>query len=451
MTVDIVIQHSNPEEMVSVYPRILVFSPEPFNLERGCGITLTNLFAGWPVASLACLYLSEWVKPDTSVCPHHLGLTQYCDSSLKTKVTVAPSRDSESKPSKNRIWSLLSTLDKKLGIWQWRVLSRNLPPSAVQWIVDFSPQVIYCPINSPTILCLFKKLVAVTRVPSVVHVYDDWIAIVGENGSLTGRVFGMILENKLQRALVAAAGRMTIGEEMGRQYCRRYGVPFLSFQNPPSAGVWLAYGRNNWTAGVPFRFRFFGNIYPDGNLDSLRRFAEILEYVVVSGCHALFEVYTTQEAMNQYCSLFADNAHTVFYPVVQKDEDMALLYGTADSLVLAYNTDRLGRRAFGLSMPTKLPTYLLSGTPMVVYAPADSAVTRLIREEDCGFYLAPEESKELGANRLVAFISNEAGRENWAKRGRAVAHRFTADIVRPAFQNALIQAVEHSSGKPHER
>jgi hypothetical protein len=35
------------------HPRVLVFSPEPFNRERGCGITLINLFVGWPEDRLA--------------------------------------------------------------------------------------------------------------------------------------------------------------------------------------------------------------------------------------------------------------------------------------------------------------------------------------------------------------------------------------------------------------
>lgn len=432
------------------YPRVLIFSPEPFNRERGCGITLRNLFAGWPAESLACLHLSEEVVPDTSVCHRHLGLAHLSRSVPKLQARLPAPRRRLAGPSRRRLGSLLKQFDKKVGIRQWQVLFRRLQPGVVQWVAGFAPQVIYCTINSPAMLCLFQQLIAVTPVPAVVHVYDDWIAVAGDNGSLTGAMLGMVLGRRLHRALAGASVRMTIGDEMGRQYQRRYGMEFLPFQNPPSAEIWLALGRNNWTPGVPFRFRFVGNLYHDGNVQALRAFAEIVEAIHVQGLRVLLEVFTTLDALHRFGPLFGACPHTTFYPVVQSDEEMAGLYGTSDALVVAYDSTPRSRLAFGLSMPTKLPTSLLSGTPIVVYAPADSAVAKLICEEDCGLYLAPEEHKEVTARRLASFVTEVSSRERWARRGREVARRFSADVVRPAFQNALIRAGEYSIERQRE-
>ena len=51
----------------------------------------------------------------------------------------------------------------------------------------------------------------------------------------------------------------------------------------------------------------------------------------------------------------------------------ALLAGT-DLLVLPYNFDARSARYIRLSLPTKAPAYMISGTPILVYAPGDVAM-----------------------------------------------------------------------------
>lgn len=431
------------------FPRVLVVSPEPFNRERGCGITLMNLFAGWPAERLACIHLTDAMWPDSSVCHQHLSLARFSQNGAKPN-TKTPSFIGRLAKSMQRVFlSLGKQFARKIGIRPWLLLFQRISIGTDQWVADFAPQVVYCPINSPAMLCLFQQLIEGSSIPAVVHVYDDWIAVAGDTGVIAGVLFRMELDRRLRGAFARASVCMAIGDEMARQYHRRYGHEFLSFQNPPSANVWLASGRNNWVPGTPFRFRFLGNMYEDGNVQALKTFAEMVEAVEVGGVHVMFDVFTTLEGIQRYGPLFAGYPHTTFHRVLETVEEMAILHGTADALVLAYNTDACSRRAFGLSMPTKLPTSLLSGTPIIVYASAESAVAKMICGEDCGFYLSPEEPMEVAAVQLANFIADAEARERWGKRGRVIARRFTGDVVRPAFQNVLIEAADYSKGKPH--
>lgn len=438
--------HSQPT--LKSYPRVLVFSPEPFNRELGCGITLTNLFAGWPSDRLACVYVYDDVVPDTSVCHCHMSIAQ-C---LSVAPLVNATKHSHSREAtqffRSGLKTVIGNLDKTVGIRQWLNIYPRIPTAVTEWAASFAPQVIYCPLNSAGVLCLFEKWVAIAPVPTVLHVYDDWISVVGDNGSLTGGLFGLVLKHRLRRAFARAAVRMTIGDEMGRQYRQRYGMEFHSYQNPPSAEVWLAHGRNQWASGTPFRFRFFGSIYERGNLEALQAFAEIVEIVGDAGFRVTFELFTTTRGMERYQRGFAGYPSTKFHLAGQKDEYIAQLHGTADALIMAYNSCEHNQHALGLSMPTKLPTSLLSGTPIIAYAPADSALVKLIMQHDCGFHLPQEHSKTTSADRLIMFMSNTRERERLGRRGRALAGRFTANVVRPRFQNEVIQAAEYPSGTP---
>jgi hypothetical protein len=57
------------------YPRILVVTGNNFNLVTGGGITLTNLFRGWPADRLANLH-DDATPVDRTVCRNFYRLTE---------------------------------------------------------------------------------------------------------------------------------------------------------------------------------------------------------------------------------------------------------------------------------------------------------------------------------------------------------------------------------------
>lgn len=61
--------------MTQDYPRILVVTGNNFNLVTGGGITLTNLFRGWPADRLANLH-DDATPVDRTVCRNFYRLTE---------------------------------------------------------------------------------------------------------------------------------------------------------------------------------------------------------------------------------------------------------------------------------------------------------------------------------------------------------------------------------------
>jgi hypothetical protein len=426
------------------FSRVLIVSSEPFNMERGTGITLSNLFRGWPADRLACLYYLP-LTPDASVCTRHIRLSADTEASPTTPVQPASDRSParESFLRRLRRW-----LNRVVGISPWLAFRRQLPATTAEWVRAYQPDCIYCPISGAPMVTFLQQIKALLpAVPVVAHVYDDWISVAGNTGALTGPLWGAVMRRMFTAVLREADACLAIGEVMAQEYARRYGLSFQAFQNPPETQPWLRYGKQEWTAGTPFCFRFTGNIYDGGNLQALLTFAEMVEAVCQGGTPAVLELYVPPEALAEIMPAFSAYPHVSLYPTVASDDAMAQLYGRADALVLAYNADQRGGQWMRFSMPTKIPTILVSGVPLVVSAPHGSAVETLVREHACGCLLATDAPLSARVSQLTRFIADDALRAEQAQRGRELAlSTFTADVVRPRFRQVLTDVVSRRMG-----
>jgi len=59
---------------MTAHPRILVISPVKFNQQTGSGVTMGNLFRGWPINSIAQIHSENWTTPDFRVCQQYFYL-----------------------------------------------------------------------------------------------------------------------------------------------------------------------------------------------------------------------------------------------------------------------------------------------------------------------------------------------------------------------------------------
>jgi glycosyltransferase involved in cell wall biosynthesis len=303
----------------------------------------------------------------------------------------------------------------------------------------------YCPINNRNALILAHKIMKVVNMPVISHVYDDWISFLDKRegrgiARLVGRLIRKRTEARLRKILTMSKLRMTIGDEMSKQYSSRYNLDFLTFQNAPDPEVWLTNGKKDWSRKNPFIIRFTGTAYDKGNLQALVSFAEAVEATTNQGLPILLEIYTTKDAIEKFASLFDKFTKTVLLQTVSESVQMAKLYGSADALLIAYNFEDNSIKWLGMSMPTKLPTYLLSGTPTIVYAPQKTAVTSFFRESGCGYVISSRCNSTDLSRMILDFIENEEMRKQFGLRSREIAiNKFSARVIRPMFHDALIK------------
>ncbi len=431
------------------YPRILVVTGNNFNLVTGGGITLTNLFRGWPADRIANMH-DDATPVDRTVCKNFYRLTEQDIRWVWPFSLVRRSYGHVKRLSGDREGPAgapaASAATSSINIAR-RFIGDSTPKRAhltrdlTAWVNEFRPTLLYGFLGSLEQVDLTRQLARRWAIPLVVHMMDDWPAVL-HTGGLLGPVIGPILRRELKATLHEAVARFAICEEMCEEYQQRYGHPFQPFQNALDVERWLPDSRINWKAGTPFILRYAGSIVPDGQRESLRDLARAIARLSAEAIDVQLWIHSPPQE-SAYLRDLASHAVRIEGPPDPKSI-AALLAGT-DLLVLPYNFDARSARYIRLSLPTKAPAYMISGTPILVYAPGDVATARYATREGWG-YVVDSRSEERLMLAVRTLMQNESLREQLGRRAQQVAlARHDASVVRSVFWTALCEASRKSA------
>jgi glycosyltransferase involved in cell wall biosynthesis len=118
--------------------------------------------------------------------------------------------------------------------------------------------------------------------------------------------------------------------------------------------------------------------------------------------------------------------------------ELPKIFSSADILLLANDFDKLGISYLKFSMPTKASEYMISGTPILVYAPEEAAVLKTLKHNECGYCLSKRGKTEIMCA-IRFLISNEEYRKKISQNSVNYAKQFfDAEKVRTDFQNLFI-------------
>jgi glycosyltransferase involved in cell wall biosynthesis len=216
-----------------------------------------------------------------------------------------------------------------------------------------------------------------------------------------------------------------------------YGYPFLPFQNALDVERWLPDSRTDWKAGTPFVLRYVGSIVPDGQRESLRDIARAVARLSADGIDVQLWIHSPAHE-SAYLRDLSSPAVRIEGPPDPKS--IARLLAGTDLLVLPYNFDARSARYIRLSLPTKAPAYMISGTPILVYAPGDVATARYATQEGWGYVVATR-GEEAVMSAVRTLMQHTSLREQLGRRAREVAvARHDASVVKAAFWTALCDA-----------
>lgn len=438
-------------------PRILLISPSVFNEYSGGGVMLTNLFRGWPGDRIAMLH-SDQFPADQSVCqrfyqlgpsevrwmwPFSLVQHRLSHSFHASATGPAPGgtrtsrgRHAPSAPAWRR--------------WGTRLLGEEFPrqvritPPLRQWLLEFRPQLIYTLLGNLTYLQLVRQVAALLQLPVAVHMMDDWPAVLYRRG-----LFGAQLRRRMQRELrdllSGAALRMGICEPMCRAYEARHGLPFLPFQNALDLPAWRAQARPDSRVHAPVRLVYTGSIVPSAQLNSLRDICDAVAALYRSGMPVELTIHSPGSMQPAYRAALERGPSVRLEPAADNDT-VASVLTSADLLVLPVNFDTESVRYVRYSMPAKVPAYMISGTPVLVYGPREAASVQYALDEGWGFVVTQRSLTAL--TEAVQLLATDMHlRESLRQRAQHLAaENHDAAKVRPAFQQALAQASAYAPG-----
>jgi glycosyltransferase involved in cell wall biosynthesis len=364
------------------YPRVLVLATVSFNLEAGGGVTMTNLFRGWPSNRIAQIYSNGVNNKDKSVCR-----TYYHIPAVDRQFEIA-----EGRPLFGR--SALSAAMRRGGARRlFRVTSQF--QEAIAFARKFKPDVAYVrPMDKPSCYWWFcRDLCRLLDIPYVTHIMDDWPARYehdtkqnaseGPPTGMRGSLKAARLRRSLQSLCDGAAANLAISPEMAAAFNERYKSRFTAFHNAVDVTHWeqKAEPRPSGTPGRdrPYVIRYLGAVVPDKELDSLKDIALATRRLADEGRKIRFEIHCGP-AWNETVDTHLTDGDIVGRGAFLSQDELPGALSQADLLVLPMNFDERSMRYVGYSMQTKGPEYMASGTPILVYGPPSNPNVRYAKD-----------------------------------------------------------------------
>jgi glycosyltransferase involved in cell wall biosynthesis len=417
-------------------PRVLFITSAAFNHVSGGGITFSNLFRGWPADRIATVH-NDTTPVATDVCHlyYRLGEREITTWPILARLRTAAAAPAGPTSAAGAAPSVLRRLKSAIfgdGLPERGILS--VPLAA--WIESFQPDIIYTILGSTGMMALIEQVQRRFALPLVVHFMDDWQSAIHRGGLLSA------LQRRHMHALVArlvaaSSLRLGIGDAMCEEYATRFGRPFRPFQNTVDIARWAPLAKRDAAVGAPIRLLYTGSVLGFAQADSLVECCAAIALLRGEGLQIELDIYSPPaQTAPLRDRLLCDRAIRL-HDVISDDETYFRTLAQADILLLPVNFDAHSVRYIRLSMPTKVPSYLVSGTPVLVYGPSGVAQVDYARAAGWGHVVdRPDRAALMEAiKRLAGDIALRQTLSTAAR--RIAAERHDSTIVRAGFQAAL--------------
>lgn len=409
---------------------------------------MSNLFSGWDKNNLAVVatYISN---PSFEVCEkyYRLGSLEYkprfpfnlnpWSGTLDSGIITPHAYSNSEKTTSNIKIPLIKILYEKVlaitGLVHYK-RKFKISDELLRWIKDFSPDIIYSQLASLEEIRLVNDLYKLLKLPGAVHIMDDWPQTISD-GYFPKFLWKKIINREFRALLSDTSLFFSISEAMTDEYLKRYGIRFFPFHNPVVAEDWLPFSKNYWEIEGEFKILYTGRI-GKANGKAIIFMAKIINELNLKETRIKLDIYTPD--YNSSDALSIKDLRGVYINQTVHYNMMPSLMSHHDLLFLPLDFDEEGIRFAQYSMPTKTSEYMISGTPVLVFADLRTALAKYATEERWA-YVVSENNKGALINAVNELSSSISLRKSYAEKARETAMRNeNAQIVRENFRRALM-------------
>lgn len=450
MTSKLLISSDNGRHLI--YPRVLVVTSSNFNLYTGTGILLTNLFKGWPISNIAIVHKDDF-QNEISLCnnSYKLSFKDYAfPLSMLSSINKENSKNSEIfskvKPASFRRKvinfliakvnprSVYEKLNDVLGgpeVYSKYILSEPLK----DWINQFNPQILYCHVSSLMNIRFVSELQKSLRIPLCIHIMDDWF-----NVRYTKGIFASKLKTNFHKEfktlLEQTSLRMGIGRKMCDAYEKEFGYSFQPFSNAVDPRIWLNQNSSKQNANEIFRIVYSGTINSK-NICNLEVISKVVESLYCKEGICKLEIYTFHPRVDIYRPLLERKPGVTISEIPNNDKNMISLLSKADLLFLPVDFTSISVERMRFSIFAKLPAYMMSGTPILIYGPPEVASIEYAIEDQWAYVVAKQDKKAL-KQAIRKLILDPDLRKNLGEKAQKIGQRdFDVIKIRKQFASEL--------------
>jgi glycosyltransferase involved in cell wall biosynthesis len=438
------------------YPRVLIVGTN-FDLVSGGGITLTNLFHGWPSARLAVAayhsceadpapcgrqYLIgsdelRWRTPMGLVVP---GTRQRSvpDRAVSPPAVSKTASGLASRPKAGPASLARQAVETSIEWLGGRDAVRSLVCSRglLKWVRDVKPDLIYTQLASLGLIRLVTQLEERLSLPVAVHIMDDWPSVIYDRGLLAPRL--RVATDRSFRALVTrSSATLAISRPMAEAYRQRYGREWDVFHNPVDIARWAAERRQDRLRIGTFRLVYAGRVGL-GIESSIVDVCRAVQDLGRRGHAVRLDIFTPSAAAAEQLHLGSFSGVAIHEAV--EDENMPATLAGADLLVLPYDFRGRAAEFACLSYPTKAPAYMATGVPTLVYAPREHALALDAREKGWA-YVVDASGVDGVARGIQRLMADGSLRDQLVETAIATCEsHHDARVVRERFRATLTRA-----------
>jgi len=429
--------------------KVLIFG-QPFNDFSGGGITLTNLFKGWPKNKIAVVFFAHGLSNiTTDVCDiyYQLGRDEHkwifpfnliqrkFESGLKT--FGKSGEPSNNHTQKGFRYQIVNTFFYPFLGWigVLHFASKvSISDKLRKWLLEFNPEVLYLQVSTREEIRFANELINFKNWPTIIHMMDDWPTTISNKGPFK-KFWTRTIDKELKSLFDRVDLRLSISDAMTDEYLNRYGRTFLPFHNPIETEVWLLHSKRDYSLSKEYIKVLYSGRIGIGISESLVEVAAVLESLNKEGFKTKLHIQTPAIEPNVLSQL--NKFNSVIINPLANIKDIPKIFSEADILVLANDFSKEGLDYLKLSMPTKASEYMISGTPILVYSPDETAVSKFFIQNECGLCVTKHDRQDL-VNAFRFLFDNKDYREKISRNAiRYAMEKFDAQNVRNEFQRLI--------------
>lgn len=432
-------------------PKILIYG-ETFNSYTGGGITLKNLFYNWGKENLAVICegpFSRHLNP--SICDNYYQLGEeeirwnFPFNKIRKKwnsgpVTIQNFEKTKSNNSKRAIRKIIvddyfyPTL-KYFGLYN-SIIKVNLSQQAKNWITEFNPDIIYIQTGNYQDTLMTIEICQYFPQPKVVHIMDDWLTEVKTKGILKNYWY-IKTEIEFTKLINSCNLLLGISDLMCKEYKSRYNKEFLTFHNPIDLTFWESETKINYSIENIVNILYAGRI-GYGIESSLQEFAKGIKIYNEKNKIKIQLVLQTQHNPS-----WTSNYDFVKHKIQETYESLPKTFSSYDFLLMPIDFTNKGFDFLRLSMPTKASEYMISGTPIIIFSPKNTAIVNYAEENNWAYCITNNSPLSIEKS-LIELTSNFNLRKALAEKAISTARiNHDANKIRAEFRKIICSTLEN--------
>jgi glycosyltransferase involved in cell wall biosynthesis len=434
------------------FPKVLIIG-QTFNKKDGGGVTMSNLFKGWPKDKLAVASNANLQSDtDTSVCDtyyqlgyknklHPFPLNIILPKIKCGVVTVAGDSNGQIKEVQSvqsgKYKNIYNRLEKALHFFGlYNIFYKlKLTPEFAAWLKEYNPDIIYTQLATLELISFTGVIHNLIKKPVVIHMMDDWPSTISETGLFKNFWYKKI-DKEFRLLLNNTTLLLSISDAMAQEYKNRYGKSSVTFHNPIEIGFWKSHQRNNYQLSEAPVILYAGRI-GTGIDTALETMANVIDRVNKEFNKQVQFILQTKDK-----PAWVEKYSCVKYKTPVAYNDLPKIFAEADFLYLPYDFSVESIKFIQYSMPTKAPEYMVSGTPIIMFAPQQTALVKAAQSGNWAKVVTENDIDKLSEAVRQLLAAADERRQIAVNAVKIAETKFNSEAVRNNFRETMAAIVK---------